>query len=510
MKKTIEFDDISLGDVVLSTRVLDFSVEARKFGQETTYNVGGGPIPKSIAAGIANLGARESELGRWWEDLPAKPLVNLTSGKLYGPKAWQREVRKKLQVHYGKGITGRVPTFSAGPIASSDRLVKDPKVLLPWITSARSILAIEMESAGVHRATRDNTPMLSIRGLSDIVGFRRQDAWTKYACASAAVFTRAYLRTRPVPVRESPKPPAGLVAAQEHDKSGEGREQRITGTEESFANLIPLRHFPETLYVAPALSKTRKQAWFQLKGGAAAKSTDYVPGAWTLYEGNLYSFVDPERSRLKTIIDLGGLDQFNAQEWAFSPDENKRRLFVHLLNAALREDLWSRGVRYYGDQDVYAFMGRPSEPPRSLNYANVKLRSTVTVVSHYERRIKSGKVYKYLRHGAFQGRFRFLGNDWYLEITPSYRFTWNGKDLDRYHENLLAGIKRLERNRSVLSQLLTWQSVLRAPWTRVDRSRLLEFGPLISFSFASGINESSLTAMDAPLISPPGDKELEG
>ena len=136
------------------------------------------------------------------------------------------------------------------------------------------------------------------------------------------------------------------------------------------------------------------------------------------------------------------------------------------------------------------------------------MRSTATVVSHYERKIKSGKAYKYLRHGAFQGRFRFLGDDWYLEITPTYRFTWNGKDLDRYHENLLSGIKRLERNRSVLSQLLICQSVLRAPWTRADRSRLLEFGPLILFSFTSGINESSLTALDAPVISLCGDKEL--
>ena len=41
-----------------------------------------------------------------------------------------------------------------------------------------------------------------------------------------------------------------------------------------------------------------------------------------------------------------------------------------------------------------------------------------------------------------------------------------------------------------------------------DRSRLLEFGPLILFSFTSGINESSLTALDAPVISLCGDKEL--
>lgn len=502
-------DDISLGDVVLSTRVLDFSVEARTFQEETTYNVGGGPIAKSIAAGIVNLRARESELGNWWAQLPPRPPVNFAPGKLYGPKTWQRQVRDKLQLHYGRNVAPRRPTFSDGPIASSDRLVKDPKVLFPWITSARGILAIEMESAGVHRSTRARTPMLSIRGLSDIVGLKRQDAWTKYACTSAAAFTRGYLRTRPVPVRESPTPHVGPTPAPRHKDPVEGPDHRAAEQEEGFANLIPLRHFPDTLYIAPALSKTRQHSWFLLNQGTSAKSTDYVPGAWTLYEGNLYSFVDPERSRLKTIVEVGGLDQFNTEEWGFSEDQNKRRMFVQLLNAALREDLWSQGVRYYRDQDVYAFMGKADDSPRRLKYANVRVRSTVTVVSHYEHKMKNGKSYKYLRHGAFQGRFRFMGGQWYLEITPTYRFTRNGKDLDRYHENRLSGIKRFERNRSVLSQLLVWQAILRAPWTRADRSRLLEFAPLISFRFASDVDESSLTALDAPSI-PPADKELLG
>ena len=50
---------------------------------------------------------------------------------------------------------------------------------------------------------------------------------------------------------------------------------------------------PDTLYVAPALSKTRKQSWFLLNRGASDRSADYVPVAWALHEGNLYSFVDP-------------------------------------------------------------------------------------------------------------------------------------------------------------------------------------------------------------------------
>ncbi|MCP3392346.1 hypothetical protein NLM27_26715 [Bradyrhizobium sp. CCGB12] len=499
-------DDITLGDVVLSTRVHDFSVEARKFREDTSYNVGGGPIDKALAAGIANLAAREAELGEWWSGLPPRPEVTFSRNKLYGPADWQRELRTKLQVHYGKNVPARPPRFSAGSIASSDRLVKDPLLLFPWIRTARAILAIEMESAGVHRATRDKTPMVSIRGLSDIVGLKRLDAWTKYACSSAAAFTRAYLRTQPVPVLEPSE--SGEVTASDGEANDE-RDEQIPDGEEGFANLALLRQFPGTLYVAPSSCNTRKQGWFVLNQ-ALGKKVDRIPGAWTIFEGNLYSLADPERSKLKNIIDVGGLDQFDTSEWAFSSSDSKRRLFVQLLNMALREDLWNQGVRFHGDQEVYAFMGSPDDPPKKLKYPNLKVRSTATVVAHYQTKPKTGKPYRFLRHTAFQGRFRWLGGQWYLEITPTYRFTRNGKDLDRYHQSRLSGIKRLERNRSVLSQLLQWQAVLRAPWTRSNCSRLLEFAPLENFRFSSGVDENALTALDVPTVRPSNDEELDG
>lgn len=106
-------DDISLGDVVLSTRVHDFSVEARKFREDTTYNVSGGPIDKVIATGVANLRARELELGDWWAELPSKPPVSLGPSRLYGPKPWQRDVRAKLQAHFGKNVPARARQRSA-------------------------------------------------------------------------------------------------------------------------------------------------------------------------------------------------------------------------------------------------------------------------------------------------------------------------------------------------------------------------------------------------------------
>jgi nucleoside phosphorylase len=191
-------EDVKLGDVVISTRIHDFTIEAHKAGQEPAYSVTGGPIDKALAAFVTNLAAREDELGSWTADLPSPPPVAWESeGQLYGPPAWQRELRDKLAHHHGAGSTPGAPAYSTGPVAASDRLVKDPELLIPWLRIARDLRAIEMESAGVYRAVRGRCPMLAIRGISDIVGLKRSGAWTKYACASAAAFTRAFLRTRP-------------------------------------------------------------------------------------------------------------------------------------------------------------------------------------------------------------------------------------------------------------------------------------------------------------------------
>jgi len=223
----------------------------------------------------------------------------------------------------------------------------------------------------------------------------------------------------------------------------------------------------------------------------------------------IYCFVDPRKSRMKNVIDTGAVEQFNTRDWAYSEDPKERRLFVKLLNTALKDDLEMQDVRYFRNQDVYAFLGWPDDPPRKLKYSNLRVRSTVTVVAHYERENKEGKISYYQRHAAFQGRFRYLGGKWYLEITPTYRFTSNGKDQVWYHESLLSGIKRLEKNRSVLSQLLVWQAVLRAPLTSAQSVRLLEFEPLISINFPSNVNEESLTALDEVTFPPTFDREIE-
>lgn len=198
-------EDIQLGDVVISTQIHDFSAEKNTYLEAPTYAVSGGTIDRHLAAKVANLAGRQRDLGDWTKDLPTQPPL-VTPG-LYGPIDWQKKVSRSLTMLHSGERSNRSPKYVDGAIASSDRLIQDPSRVIPWLMTARKLLAVEMESGGVFRALRGRCPMLAIRGISEVIGLERDEEWTKYACLSAAAFARAFLRTCPLPPRDlSPGP----------------------------------------------------------------------------------------------------------------------------------------------------------------------------------------------------------------------------------------------------------------------------------------------------------------
>ena len=73
---------------------------------------------------------------------------------------------------------------------------------------------------------------------------------------------------------------------------------------------------------------------------------------------------------------------------------------------------------------------------------------------------KSPTETAYCRHSAFSGRFQRFGAQWYLEVTPTYHFTSNGRREDRFADEHLKKIKELESNSAVLGQFMMWHHYL--------------------------------------------------
>ncbi|KYF64091.1 hypothetical protein BE11_15265 [Sorangium cellulosum] len=200
-------EECALGDVVVSSRIYDLTVSAISRGRNEEFSIAGGTIHPAAGAKVANLPAIRDQLGSWHDEASIgrpRPSVKIESDRLLGDVAWNKKVIAALSPL----TEGRRPhpVAKVGHIAASDTLIKDIHRPKQWLKVARKIQAFEMESAGVYRAAkswRPEVPVVAIRGLSDVVGFKREGEWTAYACHTAAAFALAFVRSRPIEPRSS-------------------------------------------------------------------------------------------------------------------------------------------------------------------------------------------------------------------------------------------------------------------------------------------------------------------
>lgn len=502
--------DFTLGDVIVSSNILNFNVNAVK-GDETAYDVTGGIHP-AVSNITANLYLYQSRLVDWSTEASigiSRPALRLTKRRLARfldntvDEAWCEKVEKALLWHFGGEQRGaREPKFLPGTIASSNTLVRSDAILVQWLQDARSIRAVEMEVAGVYQAAqhiRQQYPVMAIRGISDIIGFKRDDHWKLYSCHTAAAFAYAFIaadisesweQTRsssdemlPTAPISSPIHPLNASLATSQDTGLYLSPQPIQ--EKLWSNLLKVTYFPEKIYTAYTNFRSPNELIAELM-------TREVKGhhEWLLKNKQIVSFYNLGEPPWRDFCDIGTIEYFDSGEWAYTEDTDRKREFVWLLNQALQSRVWPV-ILYSSEKKCYYVRATPDLSARTFAYQSLVNRSKKTVFRGYQSKNDPKRI-AYYRHSAFEGQFRCLEGIWYLEITPTYYFTSNGRSLYTYFEETLKGIKLLEHNPQVLSHVIMWADYLSKPADLfTSRPRFLEFGHLMSFSLNSGIDEKS-------------------
>jgi hypothetical protein len=337
-----------------------------------------------------------------------------------------------------------------------------------------------------------------VRGISDLVdGKRRSDSTGSQAVAArhAAAFALTVLsHVEAEPAERESVVSRNLIGSR--SVSEPPREQIgstiVKANERLTSNLLPLVEFGPSIFVA--------RTDFRFRGDlvrAFALSGDRCPSEWILTNEQLLSFWNLADHPWATVCDEGTVEEFRVDEWALSSDADRRREFVQLLNRALGGYLRHRGVYHWAiaKSDVYGFGAGRDLGTRVYQPARKRRSKGVTVFSPH---VYEGTV-SYCRHHAFEGRFVFFDERWFLEITPTYVFTRDGREVHRRHEELLKGIKRLDRQIAVFSQLLLWEHLLvERQTTLFDRRRtsFLRFGDLAQVSLEVGPAEAAWRVKD--------------
>jgi Domain of unknown function (DUF4365) len=255
-----------------------------------------------------------------------------------------------------------------------------------------------------------------------------------------------------------------------------------------YSNLLKVRHYPEKIYVAetPYRKTEDLRAELNVRAGLGERE-------WFLKNKRIYSFKDLDRQPWRQLCDVGTLELFNTEDWALSDDSERQRDFVRLMNYCLRAKGWTLDLLWRKDQKCYFFKPTDDLSTRTLTYKSIFKETSRDVFRAYYKVGKMNEVAFY-RHSAFKGAFQRYDGEWYLEITPTYCFTRDGKIPDGFYEEKLKKIKEFEDNPAVLGQVIMWAEYL----SRQDRSGLfdsqyplLTFGGMQTFEMNYGIDDKA-------------------
>lgn len=185
-------DESTLGDVVFASRVYDFSVGALDLlGRSQTDQ--GGPVHPTLARILDAFPMIAIDVSKYLTN-SSPPKIVISNKNIPSPEH-RTNIKEKMRVHFNSnGEKARGPKIFISPINSGDNLIKDPNIAQTWSRIARDALAVEMELGGVYWvAQRNNVPLLGVRGVSDIIGFKRDPKWTQYACDVAASAAKGFM-----------------------------------------------------------------------------------------------------------------------------------------------------------------------------------------------------------------------------------------------------------------------------------------------------------------------------
>lgn len=225
-------------------------------------------------------------------------------------------------------------------------------------------------------------------------------------------------------------------------------------TEILYSNLLKVESFASRTYVAATNYRKRKEVWKKFQ---SMKVWDVL--SWILTDKQIISFYNLKKLPFSEICDWETCESFDTREWANSQDEDTQRQFVQLLNWCLAEITRFLGLRFDRDREYYHFPATKNLETCSVSYQHLQQKASREVFKQYTKKNNPNQR-SYCRHSAFEGQFLQINGEWYLEITPTYHFTSDGYTEDKFRAERLQGIKRLDRNPAVLSQLFMWADYL--------------------------------------------------
>ena len=236
------------------------------------------------------------------------------------------------------------------------------------------------------------------------------------------------------------------------EKSGQGYlVPPLREGETAVINMIPVK-VPSEIFVATTQYESREAMAMLLKERDTARFD------WIIHKGTFWAFHDPRLYVTACLVDEDNVEAVDTSLITDDPDEDQRNRLAFLLRLCLGEQFRDR-LEWRRDKKLYAVRATAPNTPLVFHYQSTVNKTSADVVNVVMKKGDEEGV-NYVRHHAFVPRFEWLDNQWYLFVTPTYYFTYDGFRPHTYPDALLSGKKRLESNASLRGQIILWHAFL--------------------------------------------------
>ncbi|MDD4736784.1 MAG: DUF4365 domain-containing protein [Kiritimatiellae bacterium] len=222
------------------------------------------------------------------------------------------------------------------------------------------------------------------------------------------------------------------------------------------SNLLVVKRLPEIVYVAPTTCRSLGEVY--AKGKEAGCS---LPPEIIYHEKMLTSVHDFREDNVwNSVCESSGSDAFSFDDrFDMIEDVLNRRLASEFLFNCLKGFSANCGLQYLHREGLFYVKYAKIDGAAQKRGFHSSSRLSV-------RQGKRGMVVplrgraKGFKHCAFFAKVLLIEESWYLQIEPTYHYTYDGFKPKHNAAEFLSKIKRLEKNMSVFSQLRMWEQFL--------------------------------------------------
>lgn len=222
----------------------------------------------------------------------------------------------------------------------------------------------------------------------------------------------------------------------------------IGTTERAKSNLLPIYWQSPGIWVVPAPGEQWGD-WFSQALQAGVARTDLA-----MREGRLWSLTEFEPRFLDAIGVDDEPDLLTLKSYTGSDDRDRINLLAEIVRKTListhhAQLRWSPAAR------VAYFKLYSDQPERKFKWGRGSGRTVVKARQSLRHEGLSG-----YRHEAAGIYIKKLGSEMFVAVTPTYLFTYDGRQMSSFHSEALKKMKAQDRAAAVSQQLRMWEYLL--------------------------------------------------